>query len=141
MKKKMISLLLVLALAVGICPAAFATDAPQNYASEIQPREVLTLSKTQAVAVDGKHIARITVKYTVRSEPSNISGYYITGISSASIESVIGWTAVRNAKINQSGIVYAQNHQTAAVPVEYEASIGAGYSTYKDIINIDLRFD
>lgn len=142
MKKKMIGLMLALALAVGICPAAFAASAPipQNDVLEIQPREILTQSKSQIVTVGAnkEYMAIITVKYTVRPESSNSSGYYITGVLSASIQNLKGWTSVGAANINTNGIVYSQNHQQAVVPVTYEASIGEGYSTYSNTITINL---
>lgn len=139
MKKKMIGLMLALALAVGICPAAFAASAPipQNDVLEIQPREILTQSKSELVRV-GSNVAVITVKYTVRPEKSNDSGYYITGILNASVQNVNGWTAVGSATINSDKVVYSNNHQQASVPVTYEASVGAGYDTYSYTITINL---
>ena len=89
----------------------------------VQPREIMTFSKTQR---DDKStdelvlIADITVKYTVRDEISNRSGYYITGIQSASVKKVKGWTAIRSdVTIDREHIVYSNNFQTAAVPIVY----------------------
>lgn len=140
MKKKMISLMLVLALAVGVCPAAFAasTFAPQNNVLGIQPREILTQSKMKIVTVGNEYAAIVTVNYTVRPETSNSSGYYITGILNGSIKNLKGWTDVRNVNINRNSIIYSQNYQQAVVSFTYEASIGEGYSTYSNTITINL---
>lgn len=134
----MISLLLVLALVVGVCPAAFAADSSQNHTSEIQPREILTLSSTQYVYLGQQYVAEITLLYTARNETVNGSGLYITGILSGSAKNVRGWAAVGAVTIDQAHIVYSSNHQKASVPITYQASIGTGYNNYTDTIYINL---
>lgn len=86
-----------------------------------------------------ENIADITVKYTVRDEISNRSGYYITGIQSASVKEVKGWTAIRSdVTIDREHIVYSNNFQTAAVPIVYYASIGSGYGKQTATVLIEL---
>lgn len=86
-----------------------------------------------------ENIADITVKYTVRDEISNRSGYYITGIQSASVKKVKGWTAIRSdVTIDREHIVYSNNFQTAAVPIVYHASIGSGYGMQTATVLIEL---
>ena len=144
--KKMMVMLLVLAMSISclVLPAGAVQveGNPCDMHMAVQPREIMTFSKTQR---DDKStdelvlIADITVKYTVRDEVSNRSGYYITGIQSASVKKVKGWTAISSdVTIDREHIVYSNNFQTAAVPIVYHASTGSGYEDKTAIVLIEL---
>ncbi|MBS4880532.1 MAG: hypothetical protein KH138_09580 [Firmicutes bacterium] len=137
MKKILAMLLSLVMMCSCFVITAGAVETQDVDVSPMNAREVLTLSQTQNIYV-GNKIAKLTVNYTVRSEPSNTSGYYITGILNASITNVVGWTAVNSATINRSGITYADNHQLATVPITYQGSVGSGYATYSTVITIQL---
>lgn len=137
MKKMLAMLLSVVMMCSCFVVTAGAVEDQDADASPMSAREVLTLSQTQNVYV-GTKIAKLTVNYTVRSETSNSSKYYITGILNASITNVVGWTAVNSATIDRSGIIYTNNHQTATVPITYQGSTGSGYAPYSIVITIKL---
>ena len=145
--KKLMLVVLALALALSIsCLAipAGAVEFEENQADAymtIQPREFMTLSRTQRVVYNSSlNLAvDITVNFTVRGEAGNKSGFYITGMHSASAKKVSGWTAVASdVKIDVNNIVYRNSYQTAAVPVIYRASTGSGYDEYTAIVLIEL---
>ena len=132
MKKILAMLLSLVMMCSCFVITAGAVETQDVDVSPMNAREVLTLSQTQNIYV-GNKIAKLTVNYTVRSEPSNTSG-----ILNASITNVVGWTAVNSATINRSGITYADNHQLATVPITYQGSVGSGYATYSTVITIQL---
>ena len=84
--KKMMVMLLALAMSISclVLPAGAVQveGNPCDTHMAVQPREFLQLSKTQRVVNSKKLnlVADITVKYTVRGEAANSSGFYITGI-------------------------------------------------------------
>ena len=141
--KKMMVMLLALAMSISclVLPAGAVQveGNPCDTHMAVQPREFLQLSKTQRVVNNKKLnlVADITVKYTVRGEAANSSGFYITGIDSASAKKVSGWTSVESS-VTIGDIVYSNNHQTAAVSVTYRASIGSGYGEYTATILIEM---
>lgn len=88
--KKLMMLVLALALSIScLAIPAGAVELEENQADAymtIQPREFMTLSRTQRVVYNSSlNLAvDITVNFTVRGEAGNKSGFYITGMHSAS---------------------------------------------------------
>lgn len=143
--KKLMMLVLALALSIScLAISAGAVELEENQADAymtVQPREFMTISRTQRVVYNSNLnlVADITVKFTVRGEAANKSGFYITGMHSASAKKVSGWTAVASdVRIDVNNVVYSNNYQTAAVPVVYRASTGSGYNEYTAVILIEL---
>ena len=139
--KKLMMLVLALALSIScLAIPAGAVELEENQADAymtIQPREFMTLSRTQRVVYNSS--LNLAVDITVRGEAGNKSGFYITGMHSASAKKVSGWTAVASdVKIDVNNIVYRNSYQTAAVPVIYRASTGSGYDEYTAIVLIEL---
>ena len=141
--KKMMVMLLALAMSISclVLPAGCVVVEGNAWVTHMagQRRDFVQLSKTQR-GVNSKKLnvgADISVKYTVRGEAANSSGFYITGIDSASAKKVSGWTSVES-NVTIGDIVYSNNHQTAAVSVTYRASIGSGYGEYTATILIEM---
>ena len=107
------------------------------FVEEVQPREILTLSKTQRFSV-GNNTVAITVYYTVRPDYGNESGQYITGILNSTGQIVSGWGSIKGVRIDPSSIVYRRNHQIAILDILYDASNGAGFDTYTATMTISL---
>lgn len=146
--KKVISLMMVLAMSLSLCVGAFATEnttvleEDTAFANAIQPRDYMNLTHTERVVrtVNSKKcVANISVNYGVRDDESNESGYRIVSIGGASAVKVSGWTAVGDATVVESSIAYRNNRQQADVTVQYEASTGSGYDTYSVTLTIDLN--
>ena len=139
--KKLVAMVMAVAMSIScFVITASAVDFNENggqsvSVSAVQPREILTYTKTQKVYV-GSLAAKVTLQYTTRSESGNSSGEYITGVKSISIAKVSGWTSVRNVKVTR--MAYSNNHQKADAYISYEGSVGSGYTTYDDVIHLSL---
>lgn len=139
--KKLVAMMLAVAMSVScFVLTAGAVDVNEVGGqsvslTEVQPREILTYTKTQKI-YEGSLVAKVTLKYTTRSESGNTSGEYITGVKSISIAKVSGWVNVNSVSVKK--IEYSKNHQRANVFITYKGSTGSGYHKYDDEITISL---
>lgn len=87
----------------------------------------------------GAYSVRIILQFTY--DTYEMDGAYdtIQNIVSARAENLSGWWSVKSeVEIDTQGIMYAKNHQQAAIPFTYYASIGEGLEEYTGIVSIDL---
>lgn len=136
----MMALLMTVSCLVISVGASEVKDANTENSSTVEPKQILTYTKVHRAYV-GSSAVDITVRFTARDDAYNSSGYYITGILSASIKNVTGWHSVGSVTINRSGITYSDNYQYASIPVTYEASGGSGLRTYTTTISVSTYVD
>ena len=90
----------------------------------------------QKVAV-GKQIAEMTIPFQYEKKDGRA---VITEIGKATAKNVAGWFRVnQDAHEGTKQVGSGNGGAKAVVYVAYEASIGQGWQTYDDLIEIDLR--
>jgi len=139
--KKVFSLLICMLLMMSCVSVPYANavaEISQNAEVSIQPREILTLSKTLTCTAANGYKINVKVKYTVQADPSNTSGYLITGILSAGSATVSnGWDDVKS-DVTINSISYSDNRQKATINITYWASVGLGYTSYTGTVTLRI---
>lgn len=116
-------------------PSPTASDAPTEMVTLVLDSDTKSGAATQEVTV-GKNVAAITVHFDYDLQGDD---KVVTDIGPATAEKRAGWHHVeRTATIDQDKIIYANEGAQAAVPVTYQASIGAGNVSYDYVVVIDL---
>lgn len=91
---------------------------------------------TQIVRTGDRLVAEITIPFKYERKKGQA---VITEVGEATARNISGWVHVNSAvTIDRDKTMYAKDGAKAVIYVTYEASVGSGFTTYDDSIQIDL---
>ena len=137
MKRLSVILAVVMLLSAACISPAYATDGFE-FAPAAEERASWRISTTATHSIGTSYSVLFDIVLTVRNEASNVTGGYITGVNSVTVSNVRGWNSVNSQPVDYYIVSTADNGQVVTIHIEYEASIGAGYTTYDTDVQIRL---